>query len=154
MTTEMTKKIRVSGLIPARCLAMFVLMIGSFAVAQTPATQPPAQTSAAPTPDVTATVNEVSLDFVAHDKKNNPVLDIKAEDVSVTDNGTPVKLSGLHLVKGNSTHGYAITFVFDRFGDALAKTVQALGQRVLKALPEKNTSVAVFDLGSRLRLIQ
>jgi VWFA-related protein len=154
MTTEMTKKIRVSGLIPARCLAMFVLMIGSFAVAQTPATQPPAQTSAAPTPDVTATVNEVSLDFVAHDKKNNPVLDIKAEDVTVTDNGTPVKLSDLHLVKGNSTHGYAITFVFDRFGDALAKTVQALGQRVLKALPEKNTSVAVFDLGSRLRLIQ
>ena len=162
MTTEMTMKICVNGLIPARCLAVCVLAtsffaIGSLAMAQAPATPPPAPApapDAAQTPTLSTTVNEVLLDFVAHDKKNNPVLDIKAEDVTVTDNGTPVKLSGLHLVKGESAHGYAITFVFDRFGDALARTAQALGQRFLKALPEKNTSVAVFDLGSRLRLIQ
>jgi VWFA-related protein len=127
-------------------------------MAQSPATsqppQAPAQTPPASAPDVTATVNEVSLDFVAHDKKSNPVLDMKAEDVTVTDNGAPVKLSGLHLVKGDSTHGYAITFVFDRFGDTMAKTVQVLGQKFLKAMPEKQTSVAVLDLGSRLRLIQ
>ncbi|WP_058186313.1 VWA domain-containing protein [Terracidiphilus gabretensis] len=153
--------IRVTGLIPARCLAALVLAIGSLAMAQAPVTQqPPVQNppapapEAAPTPTFSTTVNEVSLDFVAHDKKNNPVLDIKAEDVTVTDNGAPVKLNGLHLVKGDSTHGYAITFVFDRFGDTMAKTVQVLGQKFLKALPEKNTSVAVLDLGSRLRLIQ
>jgi VWFA-related protein len=164
MTTEMTNKMRVFRLIPVPCFATFALMIGCFAAAQAPVTPQPAQTPsqapAAPSPDATqtptlsTTVNEVALDFVAHDKKNNPVLDIKAEDMTVTDNGTPVTLNGLHLVKGNSTHGYAFTFVFDRFGDALAKTVQALGQRVLKTLPEKQTSVAVFDLGSRLRLIQ
>ncbi len=152
-------KIRVTGLIPARCLAAFVLATSSLAMmAQSPATsqppQAPAQTPPASAPDVTATVNEVSLDFVAHDKKSNPVLDMKAEDVTVTDNGAPVKLSGLHLVKGDSTHGYAITFVFDRFGDTMAKTVQVLGQKFLKAMPEKQTSVAVLDLGSRLRLIQ
>jgi VWFA-related protein len=137
----------------------------SIVLAQTPAAQPvqaqsptPAQAPAVPeggqAQTITTTVSEVSLDFVAHDKKNVPVLDIKPEDVTVTDNGTAVKLNGLHLVKGDSTHGHVITFVFDRFGGEMARTVQLLGLKVLKALPEKGTSVAVLDLGSRLRLIQ
>src|ERR1700742_1975723 len=107
MTTETTMTIHVSGLIPARCFATLVLAIGSAMAAQTPGMQQPAQApvstqaSAAPQPDVTATVDEGALDFVAHDKKNNPVRDIKAEHVKVTDNGAPEKLSGLHLVKGD-----------------------------------------------------
>jgi VWFA-related protein len=146
-----------------RCFTALAFMLGSVAAAQVPPAlapqQTPAQNSAVPAPDaaqtptLSTTVNEVSLDFVAHDKKNNPVLDMKAEDLTVTDNGTAVKLNGLHLVKGESTHGYAITFVFDRFNGSMGKTVQQLADKVLKALPEKESAISVLDIGGRLRLI-
>jgi len=42
----------------------------------------------------------VSLDLVVHDKKHKPVLDLKAEDLAITDDGVPVKLNTFHLVRG------------------------------------------------------
>ena len=160
----MTVKFSPSRLSTMRVFAALAFAFASIAVAQTPAAQQPTQAQspvpaqpapeAAQTPTITTTVNEVAVDFVAHDKKNNPVLDMKPEDVTVTDNDAPVKLNGLHLVKGDAAHGYAITFVFDRFSSTLAKNVQFLALKALKAMPEKDTSVAVLDLGSRLRLIQ
>ncbi len=163
MATDMTKKMRLFRLAPVRCFATFALAAASCAIAQAPASpqpaqnpaQPTPQAPAAPTPDVTTTVNEVALDFVARDKKNTPVLDMKPEDITVTDNDTPVKLSGMHLIKGDSSHGHVITFVFDRFSNTLARNVQTLADKILKMMPDKQkTSIAVLDLGSRLRLIQ
>jgi VWFA-related protein len=149
--------------LPVRCFAALFFVLGSVVAAQAPPAQAPqqapAQNPAVPAPDasqiptLSTTVNEVSLDFVAHDKKNNPVLDMKAEDLTVTDNGTAVKLNGLHLVKGESTHGYLVTFVFDRFSGETAKAVQQVAGKVLKALPEKQSAISVLDIGGRLRLI-
>jgi VWFA-related protein len=154
--TTMKTANSVCSYFPVRCIAALALCFVSIAAAQAPPSQAPAAPAAetAQTPTISTNVDEVALDFVAHDKKNSPVLDIKPEDVTVTDNGTPVKINGLHLVKGDATRGLAVTFVFDRFGGSLAKSVQVLAEKVLKALPEKDASVAVFDLGSRLRLIQ
>jgi VWFA-related protein len=125
-----------------------------------PPATPLAQSPAAPAqqsqgPDLTTTVNEVSLDFVAHDKRNNPILDLKPEDVAVSDNGTPVKLNGMHLIQGDAAQarGHLVTFVFDRFSGMLAKTAQTLAVKVLKNFPGNGYSISVLDLGNRLRLI-
>ena len=45
-------------------------------------------------------VNEVSLDLLVHDKRHNAVMDLKPDELQVTDDGVPVKLSEFHLVKG------------------------------------------------------
>jgi VWFA-related protein len=99
-------------------------------------------------------VDEVSIDLVVHDKGKKLILDLKPEDLTVTDNGTPVKLSGLHLVRGDSVRRHLITFVFDPFVGPTAKSARNTAQRILKVLPEKNCSIAVLDIRGRLRLIQ
>ena len=53
-------------------------------------------------PGISTNADEVSLDLVVKDKKHNAILDLKPEDIEVTDNGTPVKLTGLHLVKADA----------------------------------------------------
>ena len=107
-------------------------------------------------PDVTlhTNVDEVSLDMVVHDKGKKLILDLKPEDLQVTDEGTPVKLTGLHLVHGDSTRGHAISFVFDPFSGPTAKSARQAAEKVLKALPSKGYSISVLDLRGRLRLIQ
>lgn len=133
------------------------LLSAFLASAQSAPAAPASQTQAQQTgPDLTTTVNEVSLDFVAHDKKSNPILDLKPEDVAATDNDAPVKLNGLHLVQGDAAQarGHLITFVFDRFTGMSAKTAQSIAIKVLKTFPGDNSySISVLDLGSRLRLI-
>jgi VWFA-related protein len=107
-------------------------------------------------PDVTlhTNVDEVSLDMVVHDKGKKLILDLKPEDLQVTDEGTPVKLTGLHLVHGDSTRGHAISFVFDPFSGPTAKSARQAAEKVLKALPSNGYSISVLDLRGRLRLIQ
>src|SRR5450759_2560964 len=61
----------------------------------------PAQQSAAPPATVVkSTVDEVVLDFIARDKKGKPVTDIKADDLTVTDNGGKQQVTGFRLVQG------------------------------------------------------
>ena len=71
-----------------------------------PAAKPPASEAApdasAQVPTLSSNTNEVTLDLVVKDKKHRPVLDLKAEDLVVTDNDVPVKLNGFHLVSGNA----------------------------------------------------
>jgi ABC-type enterochelin transport system substrate-binding protein len=50
------------------------------------------QASSAPASQADAgvvNVNEVTLNLMVRDKKGNPVLDLKPEDIAVTDGGTP-----------------------------------------------------------------
>jgi|GEM_PF-643313 len=141
-------------LVAAPVAACLLITVAQAQSAPTPAT-PAAPAQQGQSPDLTTTINEVSLDFVAHDKRNNPVLDLRPEDVAVTDNGVPVKLTGLHLIQGDAAQarGHLITFVFDRFSGTLAKNVQGLAIKVLKNFSGNNYSVSVLDLGNRLRLI-
>jgi len=64
-----------------------------------------AQQSAAPastpqTPVVKSTVDEVVLDFVAHDKKGKPVTDLTPADLAVFDNGVRQQFTSFRLVQG------------------------------------------------------
>src|SRR5271169_7037023 len=81
--------------------------------AQTSAAQTtPAQKSESPT--IVTNADEVTLDLVVRDKQNKPVLDLKPEDIAVTDSKSSVKLSDLRLVTGTSGRAPLITLVFDR----------------------------------------
>src|SRR6185437_12168328 len=90
----------------ALCLGMAVPRIVAQASPTTAQSAPQNQQAPAENaPDVTlhTNVDEVSLDMVVHDKGKKLILDLKPEDLQVTDEGTPVKLTGLHLVHGDST---------------------------------------------------
>ena len=76
-----------------------------------------AQTATAPAPQsdkttIVSNANEVTVDLVVHNKKNEPVLDLKAGDIAVTDSGSAVKISDLRLVTGQSGAEHLITLVF------------------------------------------
>jgi hypothetical protein len=112
------------------------------------------QKSASPQAE-TGGVDEVSIDLVVHDKNNRkPYLDLKPEDLKVSDNGTPVTLKTLRLVSGSADTEHMVTIVSERFGGSLGRNEQAIMARILKELPSKGYSFAVMDLVPRLRLIQ
>ena len=119
---------------------------------------PPAQPNAEPeqVKGMSVGVDEVSLDLAVKDKHRKPVLDLKPEDIEVTDNGIPVTLKDFRLVQGDvsSSRGHLVTFVFDRFEGAMAKDAQNVANKVVKVLPQKGYSLAVLDFAGRLRLLQ
>ena len=77
---------------------------------------------AAQTPAVTGSTSaqsqadDVMLDLAVHDRRNRPVLDLRPGDITVTDNGKPVRLADLHLVNGDQKSPGLITLLFDRPG--------------------------------------
>ena len=127
-----------------------------------PASTAPATTDQAPgtpapieqVPGISTNADEVSLDLVVKDKKHNAILDLKPEDIEVTDNGTPVKLTGLHLVKADASTSHMVTLLFDPFHGPTAKSVRVIAEKVLKVLPTNGYSFAVLDFTGRLRLLQ
>ncbi|HEY2860505.1 MAG TPA: VWA domain-containing protein [Terracidiphilus sp.] len=114
----------------------------------------PAASDASQTPMIRTNVDEVSLDIVVHDKGKRLILDVKPEDLAVTDNGTPVKLSGLRLVRNDSTRRHLVTMVFDPFVGTTAKGARNAAEKILKVLPSDGYSISVLDVRGRLRLIQ
>jgi VWFA-related protein len=105
-------------------------------------------------PTLSSNANEVTLDMVVKDKKHKPVLDLKSEDLVVTDNDVPVKLTGFHLVSGNAESDHLVTLVFDHFTGPTAKIAQVIALKIIKTLPSKGYSYSVLDIPGRLRLIQ
>ncbi len=123
---------------------------------QTPA-QPTVQTV-----DISVNVEEVSLNLVVHDKKNKPVLDLKQDDISVTDNGASFPLKSLRLVSNEPSNKRLISLVFDRpspgVGEnqesdpAIMKNAREAAARILKVFPENNFYFSVLSVEGRLRL--
>ena len=105
------------------------------------------------TPSLSADSDEVSLDLVVHDKKKKLVLDLKPTDLAVTDNGTSVTLSDLHLVNGESNTGHLITLVFDPMTGTVG-TIAGYCEQDPEAGSEDGFDLAVLSVGSRLRLVQ
>ncbi len=101
-----------------------------------------------------ATVNEVPLELTVRGRRHKAILDLKPEEITVTDNDSPVKLSAFHLVKDDANTDHAVTMVFDRFDGTMAKNAQTVATRVLQVFPAKGYSFAVLDFGERLRLLQ
>ena len=134
-----------------------------------------AQTSAAPgvtNPQIP--VADVTLDLAIRDRHNKPVLDLRPEEISITDNGAPVKLTDLRLVDGKQPDEPLITLLFDRpgmqdnrkgsedslFGES-ASTARASSRKLrdaaakfLKGFPGAGFQFAVVDVWGRLQIQQ
>lgn len=150
------------------CLALVVALSGTQVSAQQ---SPPSAASPAaatvpvafsPSPDnqprtaptISTAADEVSLDLVVRTKRGKPILDLKPSDLAVTDNGSPVSLSELHLVNGVSQSQRLISLVFDRLDPGPAKTAREIADKILKAIPDKGYSYAVLQMNGRLRILQ
>jgi VWFA-related protein len=154
-------------------ILLAVTVLAPWTLGQTTASQPTASQSAAPqaaapqtpaapspapqttsTPAIVTTVDEVTLDMVVRDKKNKPVLDLQPADLTVSDNGSIVKLSDLRLVKGASTADHLITLVFDRLEPSAANNARDIAGKILKMVPSQGFSFSVLSVQGRLRLFQ
>lgn len=123
----------------------------------TPAVQKPSNSSSSQAPQappIATTVDEVSLDLVVRTKSGKPVLDLKPTDLAVTDDHSPVTLTGLHLVTGESQSQHLVTIVFDRLDPGPGKAARELAAKILKAIPATGYSYAVLQMDGRLRLLQ
>ena len=125
-----------------------------------------------PPPDtglkIVATTEEVSLDIVVRDKKGHPITDLKPEDILITDDGKPVKLSGLHMVSGPAaTEADAaaakldplrairlVTFVFERVGADSGRLAREAAMEMIKSSPAEKVYFAVLQIDHRLHLVQ
>jgi len=106
----------------------------------------------------------VLLDLVVHDKKGKEVLDLKAEELAVTDAGAPVKLTSLRLVDRSQQSEHLITLVFDRPSPErgltqqssllLMKDERAVAEKILKSAFPGSFAFAVFSIERRLTLQQ
>jgi VWFA-related protein len=144
-------------LLPLLAVASLVpRSFGQAAPAQTSPPQTTAQTTAptAGAPTIVTTVDEVTLDLVVRDKKNKPVLDLKPDELTVSDNGSTVKLSDLRLVTGTSNAQHRITLLFDRLDPSASKNAHDIAAKILKTVPESGFSISVLNVGGRLRLFQ
>ena len=151
-----------SGLLRTSLLSALLLSVAfSSAPAQSvkpsassaPSTTPPSPQPGTP-PSITTTAEEVSLDLVVRNKHNKPVLDLTPADLAITDNGSPVKLTDLHLVNGASQSQHLVTLVFDRLDPGPAKTSREIAAKILRAIPDKGYAFAILQMNGRLRLIQ
>jgi VWFA-related protein len=107
-----------------------------------------------PSPVFEKNAQEVSLDLVVRDKKNRPVVDLKPDQIAVTDNGYPVTLTSLSLVSRASEREHLITLLFDPLEPNTLKPARAIAAKILKMIPERGFSLAVLRVEGRLRLQQ
>ncbi len=130
---------------------IFSLLAPSLLLAHSVAQDKPAPQPAMPT--IVSNVDEVTIDLVVRDK-NKPVMDLKPEDISVSDSGSAVKLSGLRLVTGAPAEDRRVTLIFDRLDPSSAKNARSIAAKMLKMVPARQFSFAVMNVEGRLRLFQ
>lgn len=140
---------RFARFIRSSVLVILPLLLASAVLGQNTS----ASGSESSTTTVVKNVDEVAIDFVVR-QKNKPVLDLKPEDVLVTDNGSAVKLSALRLVTGQSGANHLVTFLFDPLDPSAGTNAHDVAKRILKLIPLKEFSFSVFNTDGRLRLLQ
>ena len=112
-------------------------------------------------PSVSPT-DAVVLNVVVHDKKNKSVIDLKPEELAVTDDGSPVTLSSLRLVSGKEQSEPLISLVFDRpsaekgleqqFSPTMMKDERDAAAVILKMTLQNGFAFSVFSIERRLCL--
>lgn len=107
----------------------------------------------AATPQIHAEEIQINLDLIVRDKRNRPVVNLSASDLSVTDGGKPVQLSGLHLVTAQSVSAVRIALLFDEMTAPSAKMAQDFAARFLEKAPP-NSTFAVLGVDRGLRLLE
>ena len=113
---------------------------------------PAAQKSVSPS--IVTSADEVTIDLVVRNKKNEAVLDLKPPDIAITDGGSAVKVSDLRLVTGQSAAQHQITLVFGRLDPSSAKNARDIAAKILKMVSTKQFSFSVLNIEGRLRLFQ
>lgn len=134
-------------------LALFLASSVSAIHGQTTAQQGTATSTASSTTPIVTNVDEVAIDFVARNKKKKPVLDLKPEDLVITDNGSAVKVSALRVVAGKSSTDHLITLLFDALDPSAATNARDIARKILKLIPSSGFSFSVFNIDKRLRLV-
>ena len=160
-------KSHVCALTIAAAIALLFGLAAEPVVSQTPSNAT-AQTS------LQVPVDDVELDMAVRDKHNKPVLDLQPDQIAVTDNGAPVKLTDLRLVSGKQQNEPLITLLFDRpgievsqkdaenslFGGSASsarETSEALRRaaaKFLKNFPTIGFQFGVMDIWGRLQIQQ
>jgi VWFA-related protein len=136
------------------------------------------RSQAAPAPQAPSTLqfpaDEVLLDLVVQDRRDRPIVDLQPEQIFITDNGAPVKLTSLRLVTGSHADPSLIALLFDRPGIAgkqeatqtdaigmpatsvqeLTKGLREAAQNLLKPFPQAGFQFAVLDVWGRLEMQQ
>jgi VWFA-related protein len=79
------------------------------------------------------------------------VQNLKPEDITVTDGGTPVKISSLRLVSDDKREHF-ITLVFDRMDSSAAHNSRDVAVKILKIIPTDGFSLCVMRVAGRLML--
>lgn len=103
---------------------------------------------------MTTTVDEVSFDLIVRGKHHKPVLNLQPSQLAVTDGGSSVPLTSLHLVDAASGSEHLAFLVFDRLDPDEAKAARKIAAKILGEIPETGYAIAVLRVEGRLHLVQ
>jgi len=120
---------------------LVALMAGSLL-----AQAPPTKTSAD-----TASSDVVKFDIVARDRHGRPIRDLRAEDLQITDNGAPARVTQLSPAPGGSLY---IALVFDDLDSVSARLARDAALEMLKQNPAGSPSFSVWRIHDRLDMVQ
>jgi len=122
------------------------------------------QVVAPPVSASSSAVDAMQLYLVVHDKRDKPVLDLKPDDLTITDSGSPVKLDNLRLVDQHQGAKQFVSFVFDPFpadkderpqkNSSGISSARGAALKILSMLSESGFEFSVFNIDSRLHLQQ
>jgi VWFA-related protein len=149
--------------------SLTLVAIAVIAAMPVPAQQAAAPGAASQAPVVKSTVDEVVLDFIARDKKGKPVTDLKAEDLTVSDNGAKEEPTSFRLVQGAEAIGQGgtttkldplrqlrlVTLAFEALGDPTQrKTARTGALDLVKGEQGANVFYSVVVIDTRLMVLQ
>jgi VWFA-related protein len=107
--------------------------------------------------------NEIMLDLVVTDKKGRPILDLKKEEVVLTDNGVKQEVRGFRLVDAAGTPGNTasrrqqpqlVTIVLESLDVEARRQAKVAAMELVKAAPLDNMYLAVVGINRQVSLLQ
>jgi hypothetical protein len=113
----------------------------------------PSASSASADEKIVKDVDEVPVDMVIHGKKKN-LVNLTSSDFAVTDDGAAIKLRDVHLVTRQSGPNHLVTLLFDSLDPSAGTNARDLAKKIVKVIPAKDFSFAVFSVDRRLRILQ
>ncbi|MGA3025950.1 MAG: VWA domain-containing protein [Bryobacteraceae bacterium] len=99
-----------------------------------------------------ARADEVKLDLVIRDRHGHPIRDLRPEELQITDDGDPVKVTRLHA--GASAGSLFVSLVFDNLDAVSARLARDAALEMLKQNLGGETSFSVWRIHERLHMVQ
>ena len=109
---------------------------------------------AASGPKVQSASQEVTLDLVVRDKHGRSVVDLRPEELLITDDGKPGKLKSLQLVSGVTDEIRLVSFVMDSADSDSVRPMRMAIAEMLKSASGPNTYFSVWKVGAHPQLLQ